>query len=230
MLYYYYIACYRMKITFYAVPMSTYCAKVRIILRLKSVDFEEILPPGGSYNTTEYRTLIAAGSVPAIVSGGFRLHDSDAISEFLEEQYPEPAMWPENMQKRAVLRSISRFHDTRLEPALRTLFPMVGQRLESTAKVKSAINDIGEYLRRLNSLIEPSPYLGGDRLSLTDCAYPTTLFMLEDVAAALNQKITLPKKISNWQRALYENVIVRNVVDDNRVAVSDWLKRKLLSI
>ena len=107
--------------------MSTYCAKVRIILRLKSVDFEEILPPGGSYNTTEYRTLIAAGSVPAIVSGGFRLHDSDAISEFLEEQYPEPAMWPENMQKRAVLRSISRFHDTRLEPALRTLFPMVGQ-------------------------------------------------------------------------------------------------------
>ena len=197
---------------------------------MKSVDFEESLPPGGSYNTAEYRTLIAAGSVPAIVSGGFRLHDSDAISEFLEEQYPEPAMWPDNMQKRAVLRSISRFHDTRLEPALRALFPMVGQSSVSREKIASAINGIVECLKRLDSLVEPSPYLNGDRLSLADCVYPTTLFMLEDIVNALNQKIALPRKISNWQKALYENLIVRRVVDDNRDAISVWVQKKKLSL
>ena len=218
-----------MRIKFYAVPVSTYCARVRIILRLKSVDFVELLPPGGNYNTPEYRRLIPAGSAPAIEVDGFRLHDSDAISEFLEEQYPEPAMWPENIQKRAVLRSIGRFHDTRLEPALRALFSMVGQSPASPEKITSAINHIVECLKRLDSLVEPSPYLGGDQLSLADCAYPTTLFMLEDVVTALDQKITLPSKISNWQQALYENLIVRRVVDDNRDAISAWVQNKLLS-
>ena len=217
------------KIKFYAVPVSTYCARVRIVLRLKSVDFVELLPPGGNYNTPEYRRLIPAGSVPAIEIGGFRLHDSDAISEFLEEQYPEPAMWPENVQKRAVLRSIGRFHDTRLEPALRALFPMVGKNPESPEKVTSAINHILECLKRLDSLVEPTPYLGGDRLSLADCAYPTTLFMLEDLVNALDKKITLPSKISIWQKALYENLIVRRVVDDNRDAISAWVQNKLRS-
>ena len=216
------------KIKFYAVPTSTYCARVRIILRLKSLDFVELLPPGGNYNTAEYRRLIPAGSVPAIEIDGFRLHDSDAISEFLEEQYPEPAMWPENVQKRAVLRSIGRFHDTRLEPALRALFPMVGQNPEAPEKVTSAIDRIVECLNRLNLLVEPSPYLGGDQISLADCVYPTTLFMLEDVVNALDKKITLPSKISNWQKALYENLIVRRVVDDNRDAISAWVQKKLL--
>ncbi|MDG2238095.1 MAG: glutathione S-transferase family protein [Arenicellales bacterium] len=220
----------KQKIKFYAVPVSTYCARVRIILRLKSIDFEELLPPGGNYNTTEYRRLIPAGSVPAIEIGGFRLHDSAAIAEFLDEQYPEPAMWPQNVQKRAVLRSIAHFHDTRLEPALRVLFPMVGQSPESPEKITSAINHIVECLKRLDSLVEPSPYLGGDRLSLADCVYPTTLFMLEDVVNALEKKITLPSKISNWQKALYDNLIVRRVVDDNRDAISAWVQKKLLSI
>ena len=218
-----------MKIKFYTVPVSTYCARVRTILRLKSVDFVELLPPGGNYNTTEYRSLVPAGSVPAIEIGGFRLHDSDAISEFLEEQYPEPAMWPENVQKRAVLRSIGRFHDTRLEPALRALFPMVGQSPESPEKITSAINHIVECLKRLDLLVEPTPYLGGDQLSLADCAYSTTLFMLEDVVDALDEKIVVPNKISRWQKALYENLIIRRVVDDNRDAISAWIQTKLLS-
>jgi len=167
--------------------------------------------------------------VPAIEADGFRLHDSDAIAEFLEEQYPEPAMWPEDIQKRAVLRSISRFHDTRLEPALRALFPMVGQSSVSREKIASAINVIVECLKRLDSLVEPSPYLGGDQISLADCAYPATLFMLEDIAGALDHKIVLPDKISNWQKALYANVIVERVVDENRDAISSWVQKKLLA-
>jgi glutathione S-transferase/maleylpyruvate isomerase len=138
-------------------------------------------------------------------------------------------MWPEDVQKRAVLRSIGRFHDTRLEPALRALFPMVGQNPKAPEKVTSAINHIVECLKRLDSLVEPTPYLGGDRLSLADCVYPTTLFMLEDVVNALDKKITLPSKISNWQKALYENLIVRRVVDDNRDAISAWVQKKFRS-
>jgi hypothetical protein len=53
--------------------------------------------------------------------------------------------------------------------------------------------------------------------------------MLEDVVDALDEKIAVPSKISRWQKALYENLIVRRVVDDNRDAISAWVQKKLLS-
>ncbi|SVB63201.1 uncharacterized protein METZ01_LOCUS216055 [marine metagenome] len=211
-----------MTLTLYAIPMSTYCAKVRIILRLKSIDHLEIPPPGGTYKTDAYRAIVAAGSIPAIQSGAFVLHDSDAISEYLEDNYPDPAMRPENPQVRARLRSIARYHDTRLEPALRTLFGFIG-RAKSSDKTKTALATLEDCLERLENLIDPSPYLWGDRLSLADCAYPTTLFMIQDVSAALQRTIELPDKVMAWRKALYNNVTISQIVDENRDAVSSWL-------
>ena len=81
-----------MALIFSAHPLSTYCAKVRIVLKLKSIDFEEHIPPGGSYNSNAYHELVAAGSVPAIQDKSFVIHDSDAIVEYLEDCYPLPSM------------------------------------------------------------------------------------------------------------------------------------------
>ena len=74
-----------MALIFYAHPLSTYCAKVRIVLKLKSIDFKEHIPPGGSYNSNASHELVAAGSVPAIQDKSFVIHDSDAIVEYLED-------------------------------------------------------------------------------------------------------------------------------------------------
>ncbi len=213
-----------MPLTFYAVPMSTYCAKVRIILHLKSVDFVEQLPSGGSYRADAYRKLVAAGSVPAIQFGAFVLHDSDAISEYLEDCYPEPAMRAADLQQRAYHRSVARYHDTRLEPALRALFSYVGGPPQGKADV--SLSALQECLARLDKLIDPAPYLWADRLCLADCAYPTTLFMVEDIFSALGSNIELPAKVRAWQAALYDNIVIRRVVDDNRVAVAAWLESK----
>ena len=107
-----------MSLIFYAHPLSTYCAKVRIILKLKTIDFVEQLPLGGNYHSNAYHKLIAAGSVPAIQDGSFVLHDSDAIAEYLEDCCPVPTMRAPDSQQRAYHRSVARYHDTRLEPAL----------------------------------------------------------------------------------------------------------------
>ena len=34
-------------LTIYSVPVAVYCAKLRIILRHKSIPFQELPPPGG---------------------------------------------------------------------------------------------------------------------------------------------------------------------------------------
>ena len=213
-----------MSLIFYAHPLSTYCAKVRIILNLKTIDFVEQLPLGGSYHSNAYHKLIAAGSVPAIQDGSFVLHDSDAIAEYLEDCYPLPAMRASDPQQRAYHRSVARYHDTRLEPALRALFGFIGE--SGADRADAALSVLTDCLSRLANLVDPAPYLWAEQLCLSDCAYPTTLFMIQDVSAALGKTIELPAKLQAWRSALYEDQTIQQVVDDNRAAVAGWIDSK----
>ena len=213
-----------MSLIFYAHPLSTYCAKVRIILKLKTIDFVEQLPLGGSYHSNAYHKLIAAGSVPAIQDGSFVLHDSDAIAEYLEDCCPVPTMRAPDPQQRAYHRSVARYHDTRLEPALRALFGFIGE--SGANRADAALSVLTDSLSRLANLVDPAPYLWAEQLCLTDCAYPTTLFMAQDVSAALGKPIELPTRLLVWQSALYEHQTIKQMVDNNRAAVATWIDSK----
>ena len=52
-------------ITLYNVPVSSYGSKIRIILDHKKCDWTETLPPDG-YGSSAYKSIIPAGTVPAI--------------------------------------------------------------------------------------------------------------------------------------------------------------------
>ncbi|MGB1446821.1 MAG: glutathione S-transferase family protein, partial [Arenicellales bacterium] len=127
---------------------------------------------------------------------------------------------------RAILKSITRFHDTRLEPALRTLFPSVGN--SGQIKVaKESVAVMNEHLDRLDVLVNPRPYLGGETLSLADCAYATTLFMMEDIANSMGLSPRVSQKISGWRNTLYATDVVRQIIDQNRAAIAAWIATKL---
>lgn len=111
-------------LTLYSIPHSLYCCKTRVLLRAKGLTWEECAPPGGA-TSPGYRALFPFGNLPGIVDDGFALSDSEAIAEYIEETRPLPALLPVAAQARARVREKSRFHDTRLEPALRGLFPLV---------------------------------------------------------------------------------------------------------
>lgn len=212
-------------IKLYAVPESTYCARVRLVLELKSLEYTEERPPGGTYRSEDYRRLVPAGSVPAIEINGTIIHDSDAIVELLEDLFPEPRMRPDDPLERAFLKSVTRFHDTRLEPTLRMLFPLVGNP-EKTQSATILVDGMNEHLERLDRLIDPRPYLGGASLSLADCAYATTLFMIEDITSCMNLDVRLFQKIHDWRGALYGTDTVREVIDQNRAAIAVWTDSK----
>ena len=77
----------------YAIPVSTYSAKVRIALGIKGVEYEMVPPPGG-YSTPEYMAIVPLGTIPALEDGDFCLSESDVLSEYLEETHPEPSLLP----------------------------------------------------------------------------------------------------------------------------------------
>ena len=213
-------------ITLYAVPESTYCARVRLVLELKSIEYIEERPAGGTYRSKDYRRLVPAGSVPAININGRILHDSDAIVELLEDLFGEPKLRPDDPLERAFLKSITRFHDTRLEPALRTLFPLVGDS-DRVQHAEQSVEMMNGHLDRLDVLVDPTPYLGGGTLSLADCAFATTLFMMEDIALSLGLEPRISQKISDWRSALYETDVVHQIIDQNRAAIAAWVATKL---
>ena len=82
-------------------------------------------------------------------------------------------------------------------------------------------------MRTWRWIINLGPYLGGASLSLADCAYATTLFMIEDIASCLNMNAGLSRKIRNWRDALQQADVVQDVIDENRAAIAAWLDSKL---
>ena len=90
-------------ITLYNVPVSSYGAKVRIILAHKGIEWTELAPPDG-YGSPAYRAIMPSGTVPAIIDGDLKLADSEAIAEYLDEHVPSPPMMPADPESRARAR------------------------------------------------------------------------------------------------------------------------------
>lgn len=167
----------------YATPVSVYACKVRLALALKGLDWAEAVPPGG-YGSAEYRRIVAQGTVPALDHGGFVLAESDTIIEYLDEIGAGPALLPAEPQARARARELSRMIDTRLEPAARALFALVGT---DTSVPDRARGTLRRHLDTLDALAGPGPFLGGARPGMPDCG----LWAVAAVLAMLTRSLRL---------------------------------------
>jgi glutathione S-transferase len=145
----------------YDAARCPYCARVRIVLAEKGVDYA-VEPidlddrPGWIYEKNPL------GRVPVLEDDdvGLCLAESAVIMEYLEERFPEPALLPRTHEERAVARlRIFRF-DRFSDPyyALR--------RGEETAAA-----DLADRLEELDVLVRRDGYLGGTAYGLADIAY-----------------------------------------------------------
>ncbi|MDX6751404.1 glutathione S-transferase family protein [Geminicoccaceae bacterium 1502E] len=214
-----------MSLVLYAHPVSNFCAKVEIVLRLKNLAYETRLPPGG-YGSLEYRAIVATGTIPALVDGELVLAESETINEYLDEAYPEPPLLPDATVARALARQLARFHDTRLEPVLRGLFPQMDPATRDKGAVAAAAETYRKRLHELALLAKPSPWLGGPRIGLADAAYPATLLMGDMMLAALGESAPLPESLAAWRRALDAHPAAAPVLEQSREAMQAWLRRK----
>ena len=205
-------------LTMYAIPVSLYCAKLRILLRHKQIDFEEVPPPGG-YGSDEYKALVPAGSLPAIVHDGLQIADSEAIAEYLNETYPEPDMLPEDAGQRAKIRELSRFHDTRLEPALRALFPHISDSKGDDGFVDRQWEVLCDRLDQLEVLIPTSER----PLTLADCGLPVTATWIFLLGNRFGKNDPISSKFARYLANLEKHAAVANELASYRAKLNDWL-------
>lgn len=213
-------------IRFFALPLSAYCTKVRIVLRIKRIPYEETPPPGGHYSSAEYQALMPPGTIPSIEVDGFKLFDSEAIVEYLEDTYPDPPMRAEDPRLRARQRAISQFHNTRVEPSVRVLFPLArqGPDMPGEDRLDGLLDGFCRQLEKLERIIEPAPYVGGAEPCLADCAFPATLRMGQDIFAHLGATVSFSPRLGRWLDTLEGHAVIGDEVAANRAAIADWLK------
>lgn len=146
-------------ITLYDAPRCPYCARVRIVLAEKGVDFEVVEVDLSDRPAWIYEKN-PSGRVPVLEEDGGRpLPESAVIMEFLEERYPEPALLPPDPADRGAARLlVFRDHDL-TDPyyALRRGEDGAAEQLEAA-------------LGRFDALLAGQPYLGGAEYGLADIA------------------------------------------------------------
>ena len=87
---------------------SSWSLRGWLVLRQFEISFEEVrLPLYSDRFREKIKDYSPTGLVPVLVSADLSIWDSLAICEYIAEQHPELNCWPEDVQARAIARSIS---------------------------------------------------------------------------------------------------------------------------
>jgi glutathione S-transferase len=151
--------------------LSNYHNKVRIALLEKGIAFEEDAncPPS---QKDEFLARSPMGKVPFVeLDGGVRLAESQAICEYLEEAYPQKALYPRDPLARAKVRELIIVIELHLELVARRLYRQAFFGGTISDEVKQSVEkDLAKGVRALGKLAKFGPYIAGPELTLADCS------------------------------------------------------------
>ncbi len=181
-------------LTLFTADRCPYAARARIVLAEKGLEYDAVEidlddRPAWLYEKNPL------GKVPVLEEDeGLVLPESVVIMEYLEERYPEPALWPADPAERALGRLwVERFDDRlgRDYYALRR----GGER-----------KPLDERLGVLDWALEASPFLSGRGYGLADIAYfPWILRARENLGVELGSFPSL----AAWFERLSERPAIR---------------------
>lgn len=148
--------------------LSPYVRKVLVTLELKNIAYE-VDPIVPFYGNDAFSRLSPARRIPVLLDGDQVILDSTVIVEYLDEQYPQPALLPATPAQRARARWIEEYADSVLGDIFiwRYYNQMVINRFvwgnkPDEAVLKQAVDvDIPAILDYLESFLPAEGYLFG---------------------------------------------------------------------
>lgn len=98
-------------IKLYGYWRSSAAYRVRIALHLKEIDFESIsvhlVKNGGEQHQKEYTDINSSHLVPTLVDGDLMLSQSIAIVDYLDNCYPDVALYPNDFALKAKVQALA---------------------------------------------------------------------------------------------------------------------------
>lgn len=164
--------------TLYHYTLCPFSRKVRLILAEKKLDFD--LEQEKFWEKREgFLHMNPAAQVPVFIDlNGTVIADSYAITEYLEETYPEKPLIGASISARSEVRRLTAWFDDKFarEVSLPLIFEKTLRRYireagpTNSGAIRSAKTTIHFHLQYISWLIERRNWLAGDDLSVADLA------------------------------------------------------------
>jgi glutathione S-transferase len=156
-------------LTLYDAARCPYCARARIALAEKGLEYEVIEVDLSDRPQWIYEKN-PTGRVPVIEEDAWILPESSVILEYLEERYPEPPLLPPDPADRALARVWIFRHDDFTKPyyALRR-------------EEEGAAERFDEQLAKLEDALSRQAWLTGAEYGLVDIAYVPWVLRARDM-------------------------------------------------
>jgi RNA polymerase-associated protein len=166
----------------YNYPDCPFCQKVRVVLAEKDLEYEKVLVDlrKQDQKTPEFLQMNPYGKVPVLVDEDAVVYDSTIINEYLDEEYPIPALMPEDSQGRAQVRTLEDYCDNSFIPPTTVLLAQAlkpeGERDEP--RVEQAREELRRCLYFLRERLDGRQYLVGSQFTLADVAFAPRMIVL----------------------------------------------------
>jgi glutathione S-transferase len=160
----------------FGAPYSVYVRAARLALDEKGVDYRlvpvDAFAPGGP--PPEHMARHPFGKIPAFEHDGFRLYETGAITRYVDEAFPGPALQPTDARDRARMNQVISIFDNYVYSTLiwviyleRVVRPANGTEADE-AKIAAALPKAETCLSALSELMGEAPWLAGPAITLAD--------------------------------------------------------------
>jgi glutathione S-transferase len=155
-------------ITLYDADRCPYCARVRIALAEKGIEYETVEVDLDDRPSWIYEKN-PLGRVPVLEEDTFVLAESAVIDEYLDDRYPDPPLWPADPADRALGRMLVFRFDELSRPyyAVRRGEDGARERLDAA-------------LGTLDAVLQKQELLSGREFGLADIAYVPWILRARD--------------------------------------------------
>jgi len=198
-------------IRLYDYPDCPFCQKVRVVLAEKDLEFEKVLVDlhKGEQKSPEFLKLNPYGKVPVLVDDDVVVYDSTIINEYLDEEYPNPSLMPEDSAGRGRVRQLEDFCDNSfIPPAGLVLAELHKPETDRDAdRVRRCQAEISRVLARLETQLEGKEFLVGE-FSLADVAFVPRVLILPQLGIEVDARL---QNLGAWIGRLRERASVRTL-------------------
>ncbi|MDX2244980.1 MAG: glutathione S-transferase family protein [Leptolyngbyaceae cyanobacterium bins.302] len=195
---------------YYARP-SLFARPIWLALLEKQVPFELVpVNLGGEQFEPGFLELNPFGHIPVLVDGALRVIESQAILDYLEAQYPTPALLPSDPATLAKVRMVQFVALNELVPAI------VGLLLndEETPDYQYAQARARHTLGFVESFLDDAPFVAGHQITLAEIVAGSIIPTLPK----LNLPLTAYPRLTAWT----ERLLSRSSWQEIALSADEW--------
>ena len=178
---------------------SPYARKVRVVLREKNIEFEEIIDVPWNRDTLT-KNLNPLGKIPILIEdGGEPLFDSKVIVQYLDNRFPNPLFYPaaptENISAKLVEAAADGVSDALV---LIYLENARQEKLRSSDWIDRQTTKIYQGVKYLSEYLDTKQFFVGGHFTIADVSTFSCLEYVDLRFPKFNWKIEYPNLKNYW--------------------------------